>query len=68
MSRYAAILVVPLIFGALIAVGVLLVNELRERRERRDTALRETRRLNRLDDDAFSARPASDGEDRRMAS
>ena len=41
MSRYAAVLVVPLIVGILIAATVLLINGLRERRERRDTALRE---------------------------
>ena len=41
MSRYAAVLVVPLIVGILIAATVLLINVLRERRERRDTALRE---------------------------
>jgi hypothetical protein len=67
MSRYAAILVVPLIVGILIAVTVLLINGLRERRERRHTALREARRLDSRDA-TFSARPDSDGNDRRIAS
>jgi hypothetical protein len=68
MSRYAAVLVVPLIVGILIAVPLLLINGLRERRERRRTALREARRLDRLDYATFCARPASDGKDRRIAS
>jgi hypothetical protein len=68
MSPYAAVLVVPLIVGILIAVTLLLINGLRERRERRHTALREARRLDSLDYATFSARPASDGKDRRMAS
>ena len=68
MSRYAAVLVVPLIVGILIALTVLLINALRERRERRDTALREARRLDSPDHGTFSGRPASDGKDRRIAS
>jgi len=60
MSRYVAVLVVPLIVGLLIAVTVLLINELRERREHRDTALREARRLDGLNDATFSARPTPD--------
>jgi len=39
MSRYAAVLVIPLIVGTLIAVTVLLINGLRERREQRHTVL-----------------------------
>ena len=65
MSHYAAVLVVPLIVGILIAVIILLVNE---RCERRLTALREARRLDSLDDATFPARPASDGKTRRIAS
>jgi hypothetical protein len=68
MSRYAAVLVVPLIVGILIAVTLLLINGLRERRERRDTALREARRLDSPDYGTFSTRPASDGKDRRIES
>ena len=68
MSRYAAVLVVPLIVGILIAVTVLLINGLRERRERRHTVLGEARRLDGLDYATLSARSASDGKDRRIAS
>ena len=60
MSRYAAVLVVPLIIGVLIAVTVLLINELRDRRERRHTVLREARRLDGPDYATFSATSASD--------
>ena len=68
MSPYAAVLVVPLIVGILIAVAVLLINGLRERRERRHTVLREARRLDSLDYATLSARSASDGKDRRIES
>jgi hypothetical protein len=68
MSRYAEVLVVPLVVGILIATTILLVNWLRERRERRYAALREARRLDSLDNAAFSARLASDGKDRHIAS
>jgi len=68
MSRYAALLVVPLIVGVLIAVTVLLINELRERRERRHTVLREARRLDGPDYATFSARSDADRKDRRIAS
>lgn len=61
MSRYAAVLVVPFIVGTLIALTVLLINALRERRERRDTALREARRSESRDYATFSGRPAFDG-------
>ena len=68
MSRYAALLVVPLIAGVLIAVAGLLINELRERRERRHTVLREARRLDGPDYATFSARSDADRKDRRIAS
>ena len=45
MSRYVVILIVPIAVGSLIAVAVLLINGLRERRERRDIELREAGRL-----------------------
>jgi len=61
MSRYAALLVVPLIAGVLIAVAGLLINELRERRERRHTVLREARRLDGPDYATFSAESDADG-------
>jgi hypothetical protein len=67
MSHYAAVLVVPLVVGVLIAVTVLLINGLRERRERRLTALCEARRLYSLDDATLSARLASDDKGRRIA-
>ena len=57
MSRYAAVLAMPLIVGFLIAVTVLLINELRERSQRRRTALRQARRLDSLEYATFSARP-----------
>lgn len=68
MSRYAAVLAMPLIVGFLIAVTVLLINELRERSQRRRTALRQARRLDSLEYETFSARPPSDDKDRRIAS
>src|SRR5262249_29996780 len=68
MSRYAALLVVPLIVGILIAVTVLLINELRERRERRHTVLREARHLDDPDYATFSATSASDRKDALIAS
>ena len=66
MSRYVVILIVPLVVGSLIAVAVLLINGLREQRERRDMELREARRLNSRDYATLSARPASDRKDRRI--
>ena len=68
MSRYAAVLVVPLVVGILIAATILLINWLRERRERRYAALREARRLDSLDHATFLARRASLGKDRHIAS
>jgi len=67
MSHYAAVLGVPLIVGIMIAVTVLLINGLRERRERRLTALCEARRLDSLDYATFSAKPASDDKGPRIA-
>ena len=43
MSRYVVILIMPLVVGCLIAVAILLLNGLRERRERKDMELREAR-------------------------
>jgi len=68
MSRYVVILIVPLVVGCLIAVAILLINGLRERRERKDMELREARRLNNRDFAILSARSPSEGEDRRIAS
>jgi hypothetical protein len=68
MSRYVVILIVPLVVGSLIAIVVLLINELRERRERKDMELREARRVNSRDVARLSARSPSDGKDRRIAS
>jgi hypothetical protein len=68
MSRYVVILIVPLVVGSLIAIAVLLINELRERRERKDMELREARRLKSRDVARLSARSPSDGKDRRIAS
>jgi hypothetical protein len=62
MSRYVVILVLPLFVGSLIAVTVLLINGLRERRERRHMELRN------LDRAALSATPAADDKGRRIAS
>jgi len=68
MSRYVVILLVPLVIGSLIAIAILLINGLRERRDQRDMELREARRLNSRDFTKPSARSPSDGEDRRIAS
>ena len=68
MSRYVVILSVPLVVGSLIAVAILLINGLRERRERKDMELREARRLNKRDFAILSARSSSEGKDRRIAS
>ena len=62
MSRYVVILLVP------IAVAVLIINGLRERRDQTGMELREARRLNSRDFAKPSARSPSDGEDRRLAS
>jgi hypothetical protein len=68
MSRYFVILIVPLVVGSLIAVAVLLINGLRERREEKDMELREARRLNSRDFATLSARAPADDQDRRIAS
>jgi len=68
MSRYVVMLIVPLVVGSLIAVAILLINGLRERRERKDMELREARRLNKRDFAILSARSSSEGKDRRIAS
>jgi hypothetical protein len=68
MSRYVVILIVPLVVGSLIAVAVLLINGLRERRERKHMELRDARRLNKQDFAILSARSPSEGKDRRIAS
>jgi hypothetical protein len=68
MSRYAAVLVVPLIVGTLIAITVLFIKGLRERREEKHAVLREARRLDDLDYATFSAKRTPDDKDRRIAS
>jgi hypothetical protein len=68
MSRYVVILLVPLVIGSLIAIAILLINGLRERRDQRAMELREARRLNSRDFARPSARSSSDGEGRRIAS
>ena len=68
MGRYAVVLAMPLILGFLIASTVLLINELRERSQRRRRALREARRLDSLEYAMFSAGPTSDDKDRRIPS
>jgi hypothetical protein len=65
MTRYAIFLVAPVVGGILIAVVVLLISGLRERREQKLLELREARRP---DGAPLSARPAPDVEDRRIAS
>src|SRR2546423_14167919 len=47
MIRYAIVLAAPVVGGVLIAVAIILITELRERRERRRMALREARHLDR---------------------
>jgi len=68
MSHYVVLLVAPVIIGSVIAVMVLLISGLSERRERRHMTLREARRRDSLDHAMLSARSASDGKDRRIAS
>ena len=68
MSRYVVILLVPLVIGSVIAIAILLINGLRERRDQRAMELREARHLNNRDFARSSARSPSDGEDRRIAS
>jgi hypothetical protein len=68
MSLYAAVLVVPLIVGILIAVAVLLVNGLRERREQTQWTLRDARRVDSRDHATRSAGRSSDDKGQRIAS
>jgi len=69
MIRYVVILVAPLIVGGLIAVAVLLINGLRERRERTRRELYEARRLDRVPSSTdLAARSAPEVRDRRIAS
>ncbi len=65
MIRYAIVLAAPVVGGVLIAVAIILITELRERRERRRMALREPRHLDRA---PASGGPAPDAKDRRIAS
>jgi hypothetical protein len=69
MIRYVVLLIAPLVIGALIAVAVLLINELRERREQTRGELDEARRLDRAPSSTdLAARSAPEGRDRRIAS
>jgi len=68
MSRYVVLLLVPFVVGSVIAVAVLLINGLRERRDLKDMKLREARCLNSRDFATLSARPPSGGKDRPIAS
>ena len=69
MSRYAVLIVGPLVIGILIATGILLINELRERRERARRALSEARRLDRAPSPSdVAARSARELKDDRIAS
>ena len=69
MIRYVVLLVTPLIVGVLIAVAVLLINALRERRERTRRELYEARRLDRAPSSTdLAARSAPEVGDRRIAS
>jgi len=69
MIRYVVLLIAPLIIGALIAVAVLLINGLRERRERTRRELYEARRLDREPSSTdLAARSAPEVRDRQIAS
>ena len=65
MTRYAILLVAPIVGGVLIAVASLLIRGLLEVREGRRLALREARRRDRA---PLSARRIPDVKDRRIAS
>ena len=67
MIRYVVLLIAPLIIGALIAVAVLLINGLRERRERTRRELYEARRLDR-EPSSTDLAAAPEVRDRRIAS
>ena len=69
MIRYVVLLIAPLIIGALIAVAVLLINGLRERRERTRRELYEARRLDcEPSSTDLAARSAPEVRDRQIAS
>ena len=69
MVRYVVLLVAPLVVGGLIAVAVLLINALREHRERTRRELSEARRLDRAPSSTdLAARSAPEVRDRRIAS
>jgi hypothetical protein len=69
MIRYVVLLVAPLVIGALIAVAILLINGLREHRERTRRELYEARRLDRApSSNGLAARSASKVRDRWIAS
>ena len=69
MIGYVVILVAPLIVGGLIAVAVLLINGLRERRARTRRDLYEARRLDRGPSSTdLAARSAPQVRNRRIAS
>ena len=69
MIRYGVLLVAPLLIGSLVAIGVLLVNGLRERRERKRRELHEARRLERAPSFTdLATRSERDLKDRRIAS
>ena len=68
MLRYAVIVVGPLVIGTLIAIGVLVISGMRERRQRARTELDEARRAQRAASIDRAARSARDLANRRKAS
>ncbi len=69
MIRYVVLLVAPLVIGVLIAVAILLINGLREHRERTRRELYDARRLDRAPSSTdLAATSASKVRDRRIAS
>jgi hypothetical protein len=69
MIRYVVLLIAPFVIGALIAIAVLLINGLRERRERTRSELGEATWLDRAPSSTDrAARSAPEGRDRRMTS
>jgi hypothetical protein len=68
MIRYVVLLIAPFVIGALIAVAVLLINGLRERRERMRGELGEARWLDRAPSSTdLAARSGPERRDRRNA-
>lgn len=60
MIRYVVLLVAPFVIGVLIAVAILLINGLREHRERTRRELYDARRLDRAPSSTdLAARTAS---------